>query len=65
MTPAPISRRRAIILGGLGAARHAAARPRWIAACPPVGTSRLEPADTGAELRQPPVLDSRDGRLQV
>ncbi|MBP2371756.1 multicopper oxidase family protein [Pseudonocardia parietis] len=65
MTPAPISRRRAIILGGLGAASLAAGGTGWIAAGPGVGTSRLEPADTGAELHQPPVLDSRDGRLQV
>ena len=65
MTPAPISRRRAIILGGLGAASLAAGATGWIAAGPGVGTSRLEPADAGTELRQPPVLDSRDGRLQV
>ena len=62
MTPAPISRRRAIVLGGLGAAAVATGATGWIGS----GTgSRLRPADTGAELRQPQVLDSAGGRLQV
>lgn len=66
MTPAPISRRRAIVLGGLGAATLAAGATGWIATNAGAGTgSRLQPADTGAELRQPQILDSRAGRLQV
>ncbi len=66
MTPAPISRRRAMVLGGLGAAAVAAGATGWIASIRGTGTgSRLIPAGTGAELTQPPLLDSRDGRLQV
>lgn len=64
MTPAPISRRRAIVLGGLGAAAVATGATGWIATGAGAD-SRLRPADTGAELRQPQVLDSRAGRLQV
>ncbi|AEA28922.1 multicopper oxidase type 3 (plasmid) [Pseudonocardia dioxanivorans CB1190] len=64
MTSAPISRRRAIVLGGLGAAAVATGATGWIATGAGAG-SRLRPADTGAELRQPQVLDSRAGRLQV
>lgn len=63
MSPAPMSRRRAITLAGLGAVSLAAGATGWIAAG--AGASRLEPADTGTELGQPPVLDSRAGRLQV
>ena len=66
MTPAPISRRRAMVLGGLGAAAVAAGATGWIASMGGIVTGgRLGPAGTGAELTQPPVLDSRDGRLQV
>lgn len=66
MTPAPISRRRAILLGGLGAAAVTTGVTGWIASSGGVGTgSRLAPADTGTDLRQPLLVDSRDGRLQV
>ncbi|MBW0091939.1 multicopper oxidase family protein [Pseudonocardia sp. KRD-184] len=66
MTPAPISRRRAIVLGGLGAASLAIGATGWVATSAGVRTGgRLRAADTGAELRQPQVLDSADGRLQV
>ncbi|QJY45514.1 multicopper oxidase family protein [Pseudonocardia broussonetiae] len=66
MTPAPISRRRAIVLGGFGAASLAIGATGWFATGAGVRTGgRLQPADTGAELRQPKVLDSADGRLQV
>jgi FtsP/CotA-like multicopper oxidase with cupredoxin domain len=61
-----ISRRNAIVLGGLGAAALAAGTTGWLAqsARQPAG-HRLRPAATGAGLRQPPLLDSRDGRLAV
>lgn len=63
MTPAPISRRRALVLGGLGAASVVTGATGWIAGG--ATGDRLQPADTGAALAQPPVLDSRGGRLQV
>lgn len=66
MTPAPVSRRRAMVLGGLGAAAVAAGTAGWIASGGGAATGgRFAPADTGAELTQPPLRDSRDGRLQV
>lgn len=66
MKPAPISRRRAIVLGGLGAASLATGATGWIATSPGGGSgSRLQPGDTGAELQQPQVLDSQGGRLEV
>lgn len=44
MTPAPISRRRAIILGGLGAASLATGATGWIATTAGGGTgSRMQP----------------------
>ncbi|MGQ0480386.1 MAG: multicopper oxidase family protein [Pseudonocardia sp.] len=66
MTPAPISRRRALVLGGLGVASVATGATGWIAANAG-GTpgGRLQPAGSGAALAQPPVLDSRGGRLEV
>lgn len=66
MTPAPVSRRRAIMLGGLGAAAVAAGTVGWIASNGGIGTgSRFAPAGAGAELSQPRLLDSRNGRLQI
>jgi FtsP/CotA-like multicopper oxidase with cupredoxin domain len=62
MTPAPISRRRALVLGGLGAAAVTTGVTGWVAGA---GTGRLAPPDTAGEFREPLLLDSRDGRLQV
>ncbi|MHA6781760.1 multicopper oxidase family protein [Pseudonocardia saturnea] len=62
----PISRRRMIVLGGLGAVGVAAGVTGWIAGTAGAGPGdRLQPGDTGAELVQPLLLDSRDGRLDV
>jgi len=66
VTPAPISRRRALALGGLGTAVVVAGATGWIAsATASTGTGAFDPSGTGAELLQPPLLDSRDGRLAV
>lgn len=66
MTPVPISRRRAIALGGVGVAALAAGATGWIATNWGTGTpSGFLPDGTGAELSQPPILDSVNGRLQV
>ncbi len=66
MTPRPISRRRAIVLGGLGAATLATGAAGWAAPRAGGGTgSRLQPGGTGAELQQPHLLDSQGGRLEV
>jgi FtsP/CotA-like multicopper oxidase with cupredoxin domain len=56
----PISRRKALLLGGLGVAGTAAGGAGLIWAL----TSRPVPV-TGGELTQPPELRSADGRLQV
>lgn len=66
MNPAPISRRRAIILGGVGAAAVATGAVGWLAASAgaPSG-GRLLAGGTGGELTLPPVLDSQGGRLEV
>ncbi|MBW0137254.1 multicopper oxidase domain-containing protein [Pseudonocardia abyssalis] len=64
MTPVPISRRRALILGGLGAGGLVAGTTGWIATVI-ADTGEFQPGTTGGELSQPPVLDSRDGRLSV
>ena len=65
MTPAAISRRRALTMGGLGAVGLIAGATGWIAsATTSTGAGTFEP-DSGSELLQPPVLDSRDGRLAV
>ena len=66
MKPAPISRRRALVVGGLGAIGLVTGVTGWIAtatADPAAGA--FPPDTTGAELLQPPVLDSRDGLLAV
>lgn len=73
MTPRPISRRRVIVLGGLGVAGVVTGVTGWIAGTAGVGSGtagagsgdQLQPATTGAELAQPLLLDSRDGRLEV
>jgi FtsP/CotA-like multicopper oxidase with cupredoxin domain len=66
MSPRPISRRSAIILGGLGVAGVATGATGWLAAAAATGPGgRLQPGATGDELAQPPVLDSQGGRLQV
>lgn len=66
MTPRPISRRRAVLLGGLGAASIVTGVTGWLASSRTTGTGRrLQPADTGAALHQPHVLASQGGRLQV
>jgi FtsP/CotA-like multicopper oxidase with cupredoxin domain len=66
MIPRPISRRRAILLGGLGAASIVTGVTGWLATGRTTGTGRrLHPADTGAALHQPHVLASQGGRLQV
>jgi hypothetical protein len=62
VNPAPITRRRALVLGGLGAAGLIA---RGDGPPPDPNTGAFQPATTGAELLQPPVLDSRAGRLSV
>lgn len=64
MTPAPISRRRALVLGGLGAVGLVTGATGWIASATAAPATFL-PGASGAELVQPPVLDSRDGRLAV
>ena len=64
MTPAPISRRRALALGGLGAAGLIAGTTGWIASATADPATSL-PGASGDELVQPPLLDSRDGRLSV
>jgi len=66
MTPSPISRRRALVLGGLGAASIATGLTGWFASGRVGGTgSRLQPADTGTDLAQPQILESQGGRLAV
>ncbi len=67
MTSAPISRRRVLVLGGLGVASLATGVTGWTTATTAgAGTGGLlAPSDTGAELAQPRVLDSRGGRLAV
>ena len=53
-------------LGGLGAVGLVAGATGWIAsATADIGTGAFRPVATGAELLQPPVLDSRGGRLAV
>ncbi|MFR9802815.1 multicopper oxidase family protein [Pseudonocardia sp. RS010] len=64
MNPAPISRRRALGLGGLGAAAVAAGATGWLGGFSGTGTGRLRPP-VGEPLRDPAVLASRGGRLAV
>ena len=66
MNPVPISRRRALALGGLGTAALVAGATGWIAtATAGTASGAFRPGATGAELLQPPMLDGRDGRLSV
>ena len=65
MTPRPISRRRALLLGGLGAASLAAGITGWVGQGAGTPGGRLAVGSTGEDLPEPPVLDSRDGRLEV
>ena len=65
---APISRRRALVLGGAGVVAVVAGTTGWIATAdngpgPPGNGSGA--AETGAELGAPPLLDSSEGRLQI
>ena len=65
---APISRRRALVLGGAGVVAVVAGTTGWIATADngpgPTGTGSGT-AETGAELGAPPLLDSSEGRLQI
>ncbi len=66
MTGEPISRRRALTLLGLGTAAVAAGTAGWAAGVgAPAGSTRLEPGASGAPLRQPEMIASRDGTLDV
>lgn len=66
MSAHPISRRQAIIIGGLGVAGLASGAAGWLATCQGSGAGgRLQPAGAGAPLTQPPVLASHNGRLRV
>ncbi|MFC5993290.1 multicopper oxidase family protein [Pseudonocardia hispaniensis] len=63
MSPKPISRRRALVLGGLGVAGLAAGAAGWLSIAQTGGG--FAPDASGAPLRQPSILDSHGGRLQV
>lgn len=63
MTTTPISRRRALLLGGLGTAGIVTGAVGWRASSG--AQDRLEPATSGGPLAQPRVLASSDGRLEV
>jgi len=66
VTRAPIGRRRALALFGLGAASVATGATGWAAGWgAPAGRARLTPAATGRQLGQPEVMASRDGVLDV
>lgn len=65
MSPAPISRRRAITLAGLGAASIAAGTAGWLTTNDRDTQDRLHPGATGQPLREPPLIDSHGGRLDV
>ncbi|SPM38323.1 Multicopper oxidase with three cupredoxin domains (includes cell division protein FtsP and spore coat protein CotA) [Mycobacterium numidiamassiliense] len=65
MTPVPISRRRALILGGIGAVAATAVAIDSVASHAGSGTERWSPADTGNQLNQPAMVDSKDGRLEL
>lgn len=64
MSPRPVSRR-VLVLGGLGVAGAAAVSTGWLATTIRPATQSGPPPSAGTELQQPPVLDSRDGRLRV
>ena len=62
----PISRRQAIIIGGLGVAGLASGAAGWLATCQSSSAGgRLQPAGAGVHLNQPPVLASHNGRVRV
>jgi FtsP/CotA-like multicopper oxidase with cupredoxin domain len=66
VTSTPISRCRAIGLLGLGTATVAAGVAGWATGLgAPSGSTRLKPTDTGLLLRQPEVVASRDGVLDL
>lgn len=67
MTRAPITRRRALGVIGLGAAGVAVGTTGWVAAlgAPPGSGGRLQPGASGQLLAEPAVLASRDGVLNV
>jgi FtsP/CotA-like multicopper oxidase with cupredoxin domain len=64
MSPAKITRRGALMLGGLGVASLATGITGWVVAGGASG-ARLPPTETGAPLREPPVLHSSGGRLEL
>jgi FtsP/CotA-like multicopper oxidase with cupredoxin domain len=64
----PISRRRALLLGGTGVVAVVAGAAGWITTAtgsPAASDGGAGAAESGTELTAPPVLASRDGRLQV
>lgn len=66
MTPRPITRRRALVLGGAGIAALVAGTAGWVTTSSSLsGTSSGVAGSTGEDLARPPELASRDGRLQV
>ena len=68
MTPQPISRRRALVIGGAGVAALAAGTAGWISTGFPTaapGGTTLDAGATGEPLARPAELTARDGRLQV
>ena len=66
MTGRPISRRRALGLIGLGTASVAAGTAGWATGLgAPSGSAGLKAAATGEPLRQPDVVASRAGVLEV
>jgi FtsP/CotA-like multicopper oxidase with cupredoxin domain len=65
VTSAPIGRRHAIGLIGLGAVGVAAGITGWVTGLGGPSTTRLRPAGTGEPLRQPEVAASRDGVLDL
>jgi FtsP/CotA-like multicopper oxidase with cupredoxin domain len=66
-SPRPISRRRALVLGGAGVAALAVGTAGWIttAGSTSGGGPALGPGAAGEPLARPPELTARDGRLQV
>src|SRR5512132_1022117 len=65
---APISRRRALLLGGTGVVAVVAGAAGWITTAtssPAASEGGAGAAESGTALTAPPVLASRDGRLQV
>ena len=70
VTPRPISRRRALVLGGMGAAALATGNAGWVTTTgfpggTPGGGVSSDPGAAGETLARPPELVGSDGRLQV